>query len=389
MEEKKEEVKQEGEFKMKKKPGRPKKLASKKIETPKIEFKKEEDANTEPSAVVVSKEKPTENIQEVKVPESEVQQTEKKIDTKEELKEDVTVISEIKKEEEIKKEIIEETIKEPTLNLPENVEKLVSFMKETGGDLNDYVRLNADYSNLNEDALLKEYYKNTKPHLDNSEIDFIMEENFKVDEDYDEERDQRRKKLAKKEEVAKAKNFLEDLKSKYYEEIKLRPTVNNEMSKASEFFNRHKKEQEIAKKQHEDFKNTTNKMFSDEFKGFDFDLGEKKFRYSVSNPNDVAEAQSDISNVLKKFLNEKGEVVDYKGYHKAMYAARNADTIANHFYEQGKADATRDVIANSKNINSDVRQTKTPDDIYMNGFKVKAVQGMDSSKLKINKQKRR
>jgi hypothetical protein len=161
------------------------------------------------------------------------------------------------------------------------------------------------------------------------------------------------------------------------------------MSKASEFFIRHKKEQEIARKQHEDFKNTTNKMFSDEFKGFDFALGEKKFRYSVSNPNDVAEAQSDISNVLKKFLNEKGEVVDYKGYHKAMYAARNADTIANHFYEQGKADATRDVIAKSKNINSEVRQTKTPDDIYMNGFKVKAVKGMDSSKLKINKQKRR
>ena len=388
MEEKKEEVKQEGEFKMKKKPGRPKKLASKKQETPKIEFKKEEDANTKPSAVVVSQEKLTENIQEVKVPEPEVQQTEEKIDTKEEVKEDITVISEIK-EEELKEELVEDTVKEPRLDLPENVEKLVSFMNETGGDLNDYIRLNADYSNLNEDALLKEYYKNTKPHLDNSEIDFIMEENFKVDEDYDEERDQRRKKLAKKEEVAKAKNFLEDLKSKYYKEIKLRPNVNNEMSKASEFFNRHKKEQEIARKQHEDFKNTTNKMFSDEFKGFDFALGEKKFRYSVSNPNDVAEAQSDISNVLKKFLNEKGEVVDYKGYHKAMYAARNADTIANHFYEQGKADATRDVIAKSKNINSEVRQTKTPDDIYMNGFKVKAVKGMDSSKLKINKQKRR
>ena len=192
-----------------------------------------------------------------------------------------------------------------------------------------------------------------------------------------------------KEEVAKAKNFLEDLKSKYYEEIKLRPNVNNEMSKASEFFNRHKKEQEIAKKRHEDFKSVTNDYFSKEFKGFDFEVGEKGFRYNVNNPNEVAEAQSDISNVLKKFLNEKGEVIDYKGYHKAMYAARNADTIASHFYEQGIADATRDVIAKSKNINSDVRQTKTPDDIYMNGFKVKAVQGMDSSKLKINKQKRK
>jgi len=255
--------------------------------------------------------------------------------------------------------------------------------------MNDYIRLNADYENVDENVLLKEYYKNSKPHLNDEEISFIMEENFKVDEDYDEEREVRRKKLAKKEEVAKAKNFLEDLKSEYYEEIKLRPTVNNEMSKASEFFNRHKQEQEVAKKRHEDFKSVTKNYFSEEFKGFDFAVGEKAFRYSVNNPNEVAEAQSDISNVLKKFLNEKGEVVDYKGYHKAMYAARNADTIANHFYEQGKADATRDVIAKSKNINSEVRQTKTPDDIYMNGFKVKAVKGMDSSKLKINKQKRR
>jgi len=383
MEEKTEEIKEtssgeltQGEFKIKKKP----KKFSNKVENTKIDLtKKEENADTEPSTVGVSDEKPTERVQEVEVSEPEVQQTEEKVDEKEE----VNVISEVTEEE--KEEIKEPVIEEEKTSLPENVEKLVSFMNETGGDLSDYIRLNADYSKLNEDALLKEYYKNTKPHLDSEEIDFIMEENFKVDEDYDEERDQRRKKLAKKEEVAKAKNFLEDLKSKYYEEIKLRPTVNNEMSKASEFFNRHKQEQEAAKKRHDEFKNTTNKMFSEEFKGFDFALGEKKFRYSVSNPNDVAEAQSDISNVLKKFLNDKGEVVDYKGYHKAIYAARNADTIANHFYEQGKADAVKDVVAKSKNINSDVRQTRTPDDIYLNGLKVKAVSGMDSSKLKIKR----
>ena len=157
------------------------------------------------------------------------------------------------------------------------------------------------------------------------------------------------------------------------------------MSKAGEFFNRYKQEQEVAKKRHEDFKNVTNDYFSEEFKGFDFAVGEKAFRYSVNNPNEVAEAQSDISNVLKKFLNENGEVVDYKGYHKAMYAARNADTIADHFYEQGKADATRDVIAKSKNIDSGARQTSAPDDIYLNGLKVKAVSGVNSSKLKIKR----
>jgi len=388
MEEKKEEVKQEGEFKMKKKPGRPKKLASKKQETPKIEFKKEEDAVSESKPVLVDADKQKRDVEKVDEgtartelqPVEELKKEETKIENRPQ-------IQEIEKEE-ISKQVINTEI-ESESKLPAGVDKLVKFMETTGGDMNDYIRLNADYENVDENVLLKEYYKNSKPHLNDEEISFIMEENFKVDEDYDEEREVRRKKLAKKEEVAKAKNFLEDLKSEYYEEIKLRPTVNNEMSKASEFFNRHKQEQEVAKKRHEDFKSVTKNYFSEEFKGFDFAVGEKAFRYSVNNPNEVAEAQSDISNVLKKFLNEKGEVVDYKGYHKAMYAARNADTIANHFYEQGKADATRDVIAKSKNINSEVRQTKTPDDIYMNGFKVKAVKGMDSSKLKINKQKRR
>jgi len=373
MEEKQEEIKQEGDFKIKKKPGRPKKLTNKKVETPKIEIKKEENADTESSTVGVSAEKPTGSVQETKVPEPEVQQTQEKVD-----EEKVNPIQEI-----VKEPVVEKT--PPTPELPESVQKLVNFMKETGGDMKDYIRLNADYTNIDEDVLLKEYYKNSKPHLDDDEINFIMEEKFKVDEDYDEEREQRRKKLAKKEEVAKAKDFLEDLKSKYYEEIKLRPTVNNEMSKASEFFNRYKKEQEIAKKHHEDFKNVTNKYFSEEFKGFDFAVGEKAFRYSINNPNEVAEAQSDISNVLKKFLNEKGEVVDYEGYHKAMYAARNADTIASHFYEQGKADATRDVIAKSKNVDPEVRQTKAPEDLYLNGFKVKAISGVNSSKLKIKR----
>jgi len=385
MEEKKEEVKQEGDFKMKKKPGRPKKLVNKKIDTPKIEIKKEENATTESSTVHVDADKQADDVQKVErsVPESPVQESPK--EEKEDKVESGTPIQEIKLEEvkEKQPEVVTQT--PPTPQLPESVEKLINFMKDTGGNVNDYVRLNADYSNVDEDTLLKEYYKNTKPHLDASEIDFIMEENFKVDEDYDEERDQRRKKLAKKEEVAKAKNFLEDLKTKYYEEIKLRPNVNNEMSKASEFFNRYNKEQEIAKKHHQEFKDVTNKYFSDEFKGFDFSVGEKAFRYSVNNPNEVAEAQSDISNVLKKFLNEKGEVIDYKGYHKAMYAARNADTIASHFYEQGKADATRDVIAKSKNIDPGARQTKAPDDIYLNGLKVKAVSGVNSSKLKIKR----
>ena len=379
-----EEVKQEGEFKIKKKPGRPKKLTNKSTDTPKINLnKKEEDAiqaqeTSNSDAVIEEKKDETSSAQVVE----EIRDAEKIEETKEESKsEDTPVISEIT-EEPVKEEVKE--VEQPKNDLPENVEKLVNFMKETGGDINDYVRLNADYSNVDEDTLLKEYYKNTKPHLDSEEINFIMEEKFKVDEDYDEERDQRRKKLAKKEEVAKARKFLDSLKEKYYEEIKLRPTVNNELTKAKEFFDKFSKDKEIARKQHENFKQDTKNFFSNEFKGFEFNVGEKRFRYGVSNPDDVADAQSDISNVVKKFLNDKGEVVDVKGYHKAMYAARNADTIAQHFYEQGKADAVKDVVAKSKNINTEARKS-APEDIYLNGLKVKAVSGINSSKLKIKK----
>jgi hypothetical protein len=380
MEETKEEIKQEGDFKIKKKPGRPRKLTSQK-EPVKLDLNKtkEEDAvqaqETSDSDVAVEEKKDETGSAEVV---EEIRNAEEVKPTEEEQS---VVISEVPAEE-IKTE--EPVVEEAKRQLPEGIDKLVSFMEETGGTMSDYIRLNADYSNVDEDTLLKEYYKNTKPHLDAEEINFIMEEQFKVDEDYDEEREVRRKKLAKKEEVAKAKNFLEDLKVKYYEEIKSRPTVNNEMTKANEFFNKFKQQQEIAKQQHEQFKTKTNKLFSEEFKGFEFNLGDKRFRYSVNNASSVGESQSDISNVVKKFLNEKGEVVDVEGYHKAMYAANNADTIAQHFYEQGKADATKNIVANSKNINKEVR-TKAPEDLYLNGFKLKAVSGMNSSKLKINK----
>ena len=268
--------------------------------------------------------------------------------------------------------------------LPENINKLVSFMEETGGTVEDYVRLNHDYSSVNNEALIKEYYRKSKPHLDSEEIEFLMEDEFSYDEDLDDERDIRKKKLAFKEEVAKARNFLEDLKGKYYDEIKLKPSVSKEQQKAVDFFNRYNEEQQNVETQHSKFKNDTKGFFSQEFKGFDFKLGEKNFRYGIQNTEAVADKQSNITNLIKKFLNEKGDVVDLKGYHKAMYAAENADTIANHFYEQGKADAIKEVVAKSNNITTTPRQTSTGE-IFVNGFKVKAINGVDSSKLKIKK----
>ena len=382
-----EEVKQEGDFKIKKKRGRPRKLTSQN-ETVKVDLnKKEEDAvqeQTTDEVLVRDEPKVSEEVSKENIEET----TEKP--TEEGKEEEVIPIQEVT--EEVKEEIVQEVKNEEPVveqrQLPENIEKLVAFMEETGGTVEDYVRINADYSSVDNNTLLKEYYKRTKPHLDSEEISFIMEDNFSYDEEVDEERDIRKKKLAYKEEIAKAKNFLEGLKSKYYEEIKLRPGTTQEQQKAVDFFNRYNEEQQMVQEQHSRFKSKTKNFFNQEFKGFDFNVGEKKFRYGVNNTDEVANNQSDLTNLIGKFLDNKGEVKDYNGYHKAIYAAQNADTIANHFYEQGKADAVKDMMAKSKNISNEPRATSTGD-VYINGLKVKAISGVDSSKLKlrINKNK--
>ena len=381
-------VKQEGDFKLKKKKPAMKKLNDTQgVTKVNLTQKKEEDAIQEQSTdeSVLRTEQPEVELQEVVEGNSE-----QKDAPAEDVKEEPSVIQEITEEEvaeetqklteEVKEAVVE--AKETGRALPENIEKLVSFMEETGGNIDDYVRLNADYTNVNESTLLREYYKKTKPHLDQEEIEFIMEDSFSYDEDVDEERDVRKKKLAFKEEAAKAKNYLETLKSKYYEEIKLRPGMTQEQQKATDFFSRYNEEQNIATQQHEKFKADTKQLLNDDFKGFDFDLGEKKFRYGVQNPSQVAESQSNINNLIKKFLDDKGNVSDTKGYHKAMYAAANADKIATHFYEQGKADAVKEVISNSKNPSTATRQ-QAAGDVFINGLKVRAISGVDSSKLKI------
>jgi len=272
------------------------------------------------------------------------------------------------------------------VELPENIQKAVDFMNDTGGSLEDYVKLNTDYSALNETQLLREYYENTRPHLDKEEIDFLMEDNFTYDEELDEERDILKKKIARKEELAKAKNHLDGLKSKYYEDIKAGSKLNPEQQKAVEFFNRYNKEQEettkLAENQKNAFLNQTNKVFNNDFKGFDYQVGDKKYRFNVKNAEEVKTNQSDINNFVKKFLNEKNEMSDASGYHKSLFTAMNPDAVAKHFYEQGKADAIKDSMAKTKNINMDPRgvheNTTAP-----NGWTVRSVNGVDSSKLRV------
>ena len=267
--------------------------------------------------------------------------------------------------------------------LPDNIQKVVEFMNDTGGSLEDYVKLNTDYASLNEGQLLREYYESTKPHLDREEIDFLMEDNFSYDEELDEDRDIRKKKIAQKEELAKAKNHLEGLKTKYYDEVKAGVNLNPEQQKAVEFFNRYSEENEAATKVAESqvsvFKNKTEKLFTDDFKGFDFNVGEKKFRFKVNNADQVKDTQSDINNLVKKFLNDKNEMSDAAGYHKSLFTAMNADKIANHFYEQGKADAMKTSVQKAKNIDMGPRGTheKVSDD---SGFSVRAVPSKSTNK---------
>ena len=396
-------AKQEGDFKVKSKPTRPKQLGDKKQEITKVNLK--EPLIEVPNDVIKvtipnepAKKEETDAIQigetkEVPVGKSSEDSAKvgEHIQESNETVEGFSPIKEITQEEvkEVKKEVKEASRDEKLLGkpLPENIEKLVNFMEETGGTIEDYTRLNADYSSIAENTLLKEYYRKSKPHLDSEEIDFIMEENFHFDTDLDEERDVKKKKLAKKEEIANAKNFLEETKKKYYDEIKLRPGVTQDQQKATDFFNRYNKQQDVATEQHEKFKHDTQELFNEDFKGFDISVGEKSFKYNIQNREKVAENQSNLNNLVKKFLNEDGDVVDTSGYHKAMYAAENVDKIASHFYEQGKADAVKDVISKSKNLTDTKARTGSSGDISVGGFKVKAISGFDSKNLKIKTRK--
>jgi len=380
------EVKQEGDFKIKKKT--PRKFSNEPNAPAKIDLSQPKEADVTKVVIDQAEEKEVVAEQPTIVAEEQAQV---QVQESEQEQEQPVVLQEIT-EEEVQQETkkVEAEIKEAVRDervsgkpLPENIEKLVTFMEDTGGTVQDFVRLNADYTTINDTALLKEYYSKTKPYLEGDDVNILLED-FSYDEELDDEKDIRKRKIAFKEEVGKAKNYLEGLKSKYYDEIKLRPGATQEQQKAVDFFNRYKEEEQVNAQSRDAFVHGTNDYFSSDFKGFNFNVGEKKFRYSVKDTDNVKANQSDLKSVVGKFLNEKGQVKNYADYHKAIYAARNADTLAQHFYEQGKADAVRDITAKSNNIQTDVRQS-VPGSVFVNGLKVKSISGADSSKLKIKK----
>ena len=319
--------------------------------------------NADDSGVVAESEnaEPTEKQEEVQ-PEAETQET--------------PVLEEITEEEvEEVEEQVEEAIAEAEATgkpLPENIQKLMDFMEETGGDLSDYVKLNQDYSKLDDQNLLYEYYKQTKPHLNNEEINFLMEDQFSYDEEVDDERDIKRKKLALKEQVASAKTHLEETKSKYYSEIKSGSKLTSEQQEAINFYQKSQEANKENEEAHNNFLNRTNKFFGDKFKGFEYNVGEKNYRFNVNDVSKIKETQSDINNFIGKFLGKDNQVSDAAGYHKSLFTAMNSDAVAKHFYEQGKADALKDSVAKSKNINMDPRQELT-NNSNDGGIKVRAL----------------
>ena len=339
---------------------------------------KEDNANDSGVVELVEDADTTEKQEEVQ-PEAETQEEQPVL-------EEVTEEKVEEQTEELAEEVQEaiEEAQETGKAIPENLQKVVDFMEETGGSLEDYVRLNQDYSNMDNQTLLKEYYKQTKPHLNSDEIDFLMEDSFSYDEEEDEPKEIKKKKIALKEQVANAKRHLDGQKSKYYEEVKAGSKLTSEQQKALDFFNRYNKESEenkkIAEKQTNTFKLKTQQVFNDKFKGFEYNVGDKKYRFNVKNAGEIKETQSDINNFVKKFLNENNEMSDAKGYHKSLYTAMNPDAIAKHFYEQGKADAMKDSVAKAKNVSMDPRQSFSNDNT--SGPKVRVLNNDNSPNFK-------
>ena len=325
----------------------------------------EENAIQERETTKVSVDVPSEDSKEV---DSEVRIKPSKKEAK---KEEVAVndvpdsplqlIEDEEKTKEIEEPIALEEEKIPDVEgkvLPENIDKLVNFMEDTGGSVEDYVSLNRDVSKMDNVTLLREFYKNTKPHLDADDVEFLLNKNFAFDGEADDPQEVKAKQLAFKEELFNAQNHFKSSKEKYYADLKLRKQndIPPEQREAIEHYDSYKQQQAESEVKIERFKQQTDKVFNKDFKGFDFKVGENKYRYKVDNPQKVKEFQYSINNWIGTHLDDKGNVKDVSGYHKSLFAAQNADKIAGHFYEQGRADAIRESAKKAKNINMDPRK---------------------------------
>jgi hypothetical protein len=273
--------------------------------------------------------------------------------------------------------------------LPEDVSAFLKYKKETGRGINDFMKLQADYDAMSPDQVLREYYAATESDLDSEDIDYLMNEKFSYDEDLDDEAVAKQKNIAKKRELAKAKKYFNDLKETYKVPVEsaAAPVSQDELETYNaykEYISQSQSVQEENQKRYEYFQKKTGELFSDEFKGFEFNVGDQKMVFSPGDAKEVSKVQSDINNFISKYLDDNGMIADHVGYHKALSAALNPDKLAAYFYEKGKSDAVGDVTKKSKNIDMDVRST--PQQMSANqGFKIRAVESGSGSGLKIRK----
>lgn len=274
-------------------------------------------------------------------------------------------------------------------DLPEEVSKYLEYKKETKRGLDDYVKLQQDFDSVEDDALLKSYYKENNPGLDDSDIDFLINEKYAYSEDTDTESEIKKKSLEKKQELHKAREHFNSLKEKYKAPLESSAeNVPDDYKEAFQFYNNYKeesaKQEQESQLQREAFIEKTKKYFNDDFKGFEFNINDKKLTYKPKNVDDVVNNNSDLTNFINKHVDDKGILKDAKSFHTALDMAMNPEAYAKFFYEQGKSDAVNEVVKDGKNINMEVRKNV---DTSTSGTKFKVLQDTTSfaSGLKIRK----
>ena len=258
---------------------------------------------------------------------------------------------------------VDELFSEKELNeeLPEDVSKYLKYKQETGRGIDDFYKLQKDIDNMEDDTILANYYESTEDGLDSEDIQDIIADKFSNDEDLDDEKDIRKIKLAKKRELSKAKKFLNEQKDKYKVPLEssgggLSEDQQDDLDAYKKYIEESKSIEEVNRKRYNYFLDKTESVFNNEFKGFEFSVGDKNISFKPGDAQELKNVQSDVNNFVNKFMDKDGLINDPVGYHKAFSVAMNPDKFAKHFYDQGVAAAVDNVSRKSKNINMDVRQ---------------------------------
>lgn len=280
--------------------------------------------------------------------------------------------------------------KESNEKLPEDVAAYFKYKKETGRGIEDYVKLQQDFDSMDEKTLLSNYFLATEEALDLEDVDVLMSD-YSYDEDVDEESEIKKKKLAKKKTIGKAKRFFNEQKESYKQPLEsstadISEEQKKKIDEATQYIAEAKSYEEQQQRRREVFVQKTEEVFSD-FKGFDFKIGEDTtLTYSPTNVEEIKKLNMDTNNFMKRFVDDKGLLVDAAGFHKSLAIAMNPERYAKFFYEQGLSAGTEDVTKKMKNINMSERNA--PEVTNKGGVKVRSVNPDNGKGLRIRKIKK-